>query len=88
MVSSNPKSPGHGSWVKLPSSDGKDDFAYNYQKLVVDSQGNLQGKVHVHVTVELGKDGQTFTGKGTWTFQPVSQPPAPDYIFELSASRI
>jgi hypothetical protein len=88
MVSSTPMSPGHGSWVKVQSNDGRDDFAYNYQKLVVDSQGNLLGKVHVHVNAELSADGQTFTGKGTWVFQPVSQPPNPDYIFELSASRI
>jgi hypothetical protein len=81
-------SSGHGSWVQLPSNDGPDDFAYNYQKLVVDAQGNLLGTIKVHVKIELASGGQAFTGTGTSVFQPVEQAPGPDYVFMLSASRI
>ncbi len=88
MVGQTRMSAGHGSWVQLPSSDGPDDFAYSYQKLVVDTSGNLLGTIHVHVKIELSGDRNSFTGTGTSVFQPVAQPPNPDYIFELSASRI
>lgn len=81
-------SSGHGSWVQLSSNDGPDDFAYNYQKLVVDTKGNLLGTIHVHVKIELLEDGQAYKGTGTSVFQPVAQPPAPDYVFMVSASRI
>jgi hypothetical protein len=81
-------SAGHGTWVQLASNDGPDDFEYNYQKLVVDTQGNLLGTVVVHVKIELSQGGQAFTGKGTSVFQPAGQPPNPDYVFTLGASRI
>jgi hypothetical protein len=80
--------PGHGTWVQLPSDDGRDDFAYSYQKLVTDTQGNLLGTMIVHIKVELARGGQTFTGTGTSVFLPAGQSSAPDYSIMLSASRI
>ncbi len=88
MVPPTFMSSGHGSWVQLSSNDGPDDFAYDYQKLVVDTKGNLLGTVHVHAKIELCKNRQSYSGKGTYVFQPVAQPPAPDYIFILNANRI
>jgi hypothetical protein len=82
-------SPGHGGWVQLPSSDGPDDFAYNYRKLVVDAQGNLVGTMVVHIKIELIKGYQAFKGKGTATLQPATgQAAAPDYSFDAIGSRI
>lgn len=88
MVPPTLSSPGHGSWVKLLSKDGPDDFAYNYQKLVVDTQGNLLGTITVHLKIELINGGQAFKGSGTSVFQPTEQAPAPDYVFMAAGSRI
>ena len=80
------KSSGHGSWVKVPSTE--DDFVYSYKKLVVDTQGNLLGTQNIKIKIELAKDGQSFTGTGTSVFQPAQQPPDPDYVFRLTGSRL
>ena len=88
LIPSNQMTAGHGSWVKLSSNDGRDDFSYHYQKLVVDANGNLLGTQIINVKIELTKDGRSFTGSGTSVFQPVAAPTPPDYVFTLSASRI
>lgn len=88
MVPPTFMTPGHGTWVQLPSDDGPDDFAYSYQKLVVDTQGNLLGSVNVHIKIELTNGGKAFKGSGTSVFQPVGQSSTPDYSFMATASRI
>jgi len=88
MVPPTFMTPGHGTWVQLPSKDGRDDFAYSYQKLVVDTQGNLLGTVNVQIKIELTNGGQSFKGSGTSVFLPAGQSSAPDYSIMLSATRI
>ncbi len=62
-------SPGHGSWTRLPSNDGPEDFVYSYQKLLVDTQGNLIGTQTFNIKVELIEGGKAFKGSGTSVFQ-------------------
>ena len=81
-------SPGHGTWVALPSNDRPDDFSYNYQKLVVDTQGNLVGTMIVKAKIELTNGGQSFKGTGSVVLQPVTGQAAPDYVIMLDANRI
>ena len=82
-------SPGHGSWTRLPSDDGPDDFAYDYQKLLVDTQGNLVGTQHFHLKIELTEGGQAFKGSGTSVIQDTTgNSAAPDFPIMLQARRI
>lgn len=83
------KTPGHGAWTQLPSNDGKDDFLYHYEKLVVDAHGNLVGTEVINIKVELIEGGQAFKGSGTMVFQPsTGNNTAPDAIIMVHATRI
>jgi len=81
-------SPGHGTWTMAASDDGPDDFVYKYEKLLVDTQGNLVGILQVNIKAQLTQNGQAFKGKGTAVVIPPGGQTSPDYGIALSATRI
>jgi hypothetical protein len=81
-------SPGHGVWSMASSDDGPDDFVYKYEKLLVDTKGNLVGILRINIKAQLTENGQAFEGKGTAVVIPPSGKTPPDFSISLSATRI
>jgi hypothetical protein len=81
-------SPGHGVWTMASSHDGPDDFVYKYEKLLVDTQGNLVGILKVDIKAQLTQNGQAFEGKGTAVVVPPGGKAPPDFSIMLHATRI
>jgi hypothetical protein len=88
QVPSSLASSGHGTWSMASSDDGPDDFVYKYEKLLVDTKGNLVGRLQVNIKAQLTENGQAFEGKGTAIVIPPSGKTPPDYGFTLHATRV